>query len=190
MKKIIPLFIACAILVGCEKENTPIQQQNKILLLRIDYLTYQFEGAFEQTLSSPFAPFDSLPISNVFQSPGDFGNLKLFYQPNNELIFDGDIVWNGWGPINYPTSFSPPANYLHTGLSLSLPDSSRFQNVFPQWHYPKLPLDSIWMNIGDLAIVKEYNASPKNIGFLLYTPSVGVGDPAQWDWFLVFNQLD
>lgn len=187
MKKFLALFINLILLSACQKPCDCTLKTNRVLLLKIDFQTYQFEGAYEQVLGSPFGQFDTLPITNIFVPPGDFGNLTFRYQPNNELIFDGDIIWNGLGAINYPMAFEPPGQFNRTNDPLPLPDSVRFQNIFPEIPPYKLPLDSIWMDVADLQIVEDYINSPKKVGYFLYTPSVGFGNPADWDWFLVFN---
>jgi hypothetical protein len=45
----------------------------------------------------------------------------------------------------------------------------------------------IWMEIADLAIVSEYMNAQLQVGLYLYTPSVGIGNPADWDWFVLPN---
>ena len=186
MKKLILLLFVPLFISGCKKCDCTIKV-NRIILLKVDFETYQFEGAFEQVLSSPFGQFDTLPISHNFIPPGDFGNVTFYYQPNNELLFDGDIVWNGWGPINYPMGFDPPNQFNRLNNSVPLPDSVRFQNIFHEFPPYKLPLDSIWMDIDDLEIVEEFTKGHKKIGYFLYTPSVGIGNPADWDWIVVLN---
>ncbi len=187
MKKLLLILISFIAINACQKPCDCTLKANRVLLLKIDFQTYQFEGAFEQVLGSSFGQFDTLPITSTYMPPGDFGNVTFRYQPGNELIFDGDIVWNGWGPINYPMGFDPPNQFNRSTDLVPLPDSVRFQNIFPEIPPYKLPLDSIWMDIADLQIIKDYIDSPKKVGYFLYTPSVGFGNPADWDWFLVLN---
>jgi len=65
------------------------------------------------------------------------------------------------------------------------PDDSRFQKIFSE-----LPFDysKIWKSISNLCIVAEYLKNNKKIGLLLYTPSVGVGDPHDWDWYVIMSK--
>jgi len=187
MKKLLLLTLLIVLHSACTRHCDCTIKANRILLLKVDFLTYQFEGAFEQVLSSPFGNFDTIPISNDFTPPGDFGNLTMYYLPDSEVVFNGDIVWNGWGPINFPPVFEPASNFNRATNALSVPDSSRFQYLFHAIPPYKSPLDSIWMDIANLHILKEFNDGDKKIGYFLYTPSVGAGDPADWDWFVVLN---
>jgi hypothetical protein len=188
MKKYVSFLAALLVFItSCQRPCDCTLQVNRVLLLKIDFQTHQFEGAFEHILSSPIGQVDTLPITSTFAPPGDFGNVAFHYQPTNELIFDGDIVWNGLGAINYPMGFDPPNTLTRIADPVALPDSMRFQNVFPEMPPYKLPLDSVWMDVADLKIVNDYMDSHKQIGYFLYTPSIGLGNPADWDWFLVLN---
>jgi hypothetical protein len=127
---------------------------------------------------------DTLPFIEQYQSPGDFGNLTFIYGPTNDTVFDGSIIWMGKGVMRLPASFNAPSTFTKLSSRLARPDSSRFQRIFSmsRWVNDTLP----WTTIADLRIVRNYLMANRKIGSFLYTPSVGVGDPADWDWMIFF----
>jgi len=203
MKNFIVLpFLSLFLLVACSKSSVddPALQEdpvikpiprtetvNTILLLKIDYLTYKFEGGSEKFISAGLANTDSIPIEIFYISPCDLGRLSLFYKPTNDLLFDGIILWasSGVQGIIAPAKFNHPDTYFKTIVEPAQPDDSRFQKIFPNttFNYSKL-----WKSISNLCIVTEYLQYNKKIGLLLYTPSVGVGDPRDWDWFVFLSK--
>ncbi len=162
-----------------------IETVNTILLLKIDYLTYKFEGGAEKLISRGLANTDSIPIEIVYKSPSDIGHISLFYKPTNDLLFDGSIFWAGSGGLYIRKQFGLPETYYKTTTEPAKPDDSRFQKIFSiaPFDYSK-----IWKSISNLSIVTEYLKSNKKIGLLLYTPCVGVGDPAYWDWYVFLSK--
>jgi len=181
--KFLALFF---ILLGCTKDDN--NDRCKILLLRVDYMTNTFEGGHEQILSMEITDSDTIPIIVDYDPPGDFGNIKLYYEPTNELIFNGSIIWMGTGEIYYPESFLDPSQYSTLSNVLDLPDISRIQNLYYDIDDEPIDYSNIWGSINELEIVSEYLQSHKKIIFFLYTPSVGVGDPNTWDWFVIMNK--
>ncbi len=77
------------------------EHKQSILLLQVDYTNYEFEQGTELFLHAEYSDADTIPIGADYDSPGDFGNISLFYEPGNELIFDGSIVWNGTGHLKF-----------------------------------------------------------------------------------------
>ncbi len=159
---------------------------NSILLLKVDYLTQKFEGGKEIKIIKGTMPSDSLPILIDYEEPGDFGNIKLSYEPTGDLIFDGDIIWTGKGEINYPESFNPIGNYTLLTEELQLPDSLRFQRIFN--NHINSRYAKIWRAVSKLEKTSCYLKGNQKIGIFLYTPSVGVGNPADWDWFVIMSK--
>jgi len=178
--KALTILVLALLFTGCTKDDNC-----KILLLRIDYMTNTFEGGHEQILSKGIADSDSIPIIVDYDPPGDFGNIKLSYEPTGETIFNGSIIWMGTGKISYPESFLNPQKYSTISNPIDLPDISKLHNLYMS---NQLDYSSIWESINDLKIVSEYLKSEKGITLFLYTPSVGAGDPNTWDWFVIMNK--
>ncbi len=189
MKKFILPLIIFGLLISCDKNNEPEIENttNKVVLLKIDYLTNLFEGGKELN----FLPSSNFTISSTYQAPGDFGSVQLYYSELNEMLFDGGIIWMGTGEIAYPT-IDTSSSFITTGNSVQIPDTSLFENVMynEYAYYPDtISYSDIWNSIDNLEIVEEYRNSNPNgkINLFLYTPSVGVGNPAEWDWFVILK---
>ena len=153
--------------------------QNKVLLLKVDYQTNVFEGGKELLFDNNQ---QNMTLVNEYITPGDFGNLKITYQELNATIFDGTIIWMGLGQMNFPTNLLPP-NQFEVALTNDyiLPPSG-FENIF---NLDNIDYDyeSIWGSIQSRVKVREYLTSnpTATVKVFLYTPSVGVGNPADWD---------
>ncbi len=164
----------------------PVTPTNKMQLLIVDYETGVFEGGKEINLSQTMITGDSIPLKIDYKAPGDFGNIKIFHKLSNDLLFDGDIIWMGRGEIKYPSSFDSSSTFIQINTALVLPDSSRFQKVFDTGFGP-INTTKIWSAINQLKVVQNYLPYNKNVGLFLYTPSVGMGNPAEWDWFVFLS---
>ena len=175
------LFFAC----NTDDNTVTPEQTNKVLLLKVDYLTNQFEGGKELA----FSESDSFTISSTYNPPGDFGDIQLYYNELNEKIFDGTIIWLGLGERAYPATLNITETFSTTTQTLDLPELTLFETVVydPLAFYPEtIDYSNIWNAINNLEAVASYrNSNPQGkINLFLYTPSVGIGDPADWDWYI------
>jgi hypothetical protein len=186
------LLIFSILLFTCSNadDNTAVPvENNKVLLLKVDFTTTTLEAAKELIFEDNT---DTFEISSDYQSPGDFGNIKLFYHPLNELIFDGSIIWLGLGEMVFPESMISVENLNTIDNSMAMPCTSLFQNViYDEFAYYPDDMDyaTIWEAINDLELVSEYRTNNPNgtINVFLYTPSVGVGNPLDWDYFMILK---
>lgn len=184
MKKL-SLFFMAVYVAGCtHKDNTPpADPANKVVLLRVDYMSDTLEAMAEVPLSGNLQASDTIPLNVIYASPGDFGNLTLLYGNTNDTVFDGSIIWMGTGSISIPRNFTTimPA----TSITVPQPDSNVYQHVFG-FHAPDY--DKLWAAIGKLQVVNNYLRQGKRPAYFLYTPSVGVGNPYEWDWFVLVTR--
>lgn len=188
MKKIIlslitaPFILLIIILSFSSCKNIDESGVSKVLVLKVDYLTNQFEGGTELTFTKSSPNFNIQPI---YISPGDFGNISMIYQDINELLFDGSIVWMGKGYIKYPRNFIPANRFEIVLTSDYVIPKNGFENVFNpnNTNYDYSP---IWSSVQSLVKVREYLRSNPNstAKLFLYTPSVGAGNPEDWDWII------
>jgi len=190
MKKNI-LYLALAIFVSCSDDAhtdiVPVEPEaNKVLLLKVDLTTNDFEGGKELE----FVDADSFTIHADYDSPFDFGSIKLIYSETNTTLFDAGIVWSGLGTITYPESLDMPDAFTPVGVNVPMPE---FEMVFEytgdidyQYYYDNVDYSAVWGAIDNLDIVKQYRAANPGakVQLFLYTPSVGVGNPAEWDWII------
>lgn len=177
------IFLVALLFQGCDKDE--VDKSNRILLLQVDYVTNVFEGGKELKISNNFTSSDTIPIVVDYKAPGDFGNITLYYEPTNEMIFDGSIIWMGTGEIKFPNEFLTADEFPLMDTFLEEPELTKFQTIFFNLNNQSINYNAIWSSINKLGIVDEYLKSDKKIGLFLYTPSVGVGDPNEWDWFVI-----
>jgi len=178
--------------ISCQKERAdePIQDifitdNNKLLMLKVDYETLEFEGGIELNFNS-LVISDSIPMEITINEPGDFGDISIVHQPTQEPIFFGTVVWSGLGERSFPEELLPPTEFLPTDLSINLPtidqikfiSSSGIESGFIPSDY-----NNTWNSIAGLSAVEEYMVNGAKVALLLYTPSVGLGNPADWDWY-------
>lgn len=186
-KSLSAILIVFGLLTSCSKEEETITKENvpttnKVLMLKVDYLTSTFEGGKETTYPTNSSTFT---ISKQYDPPVDFGNIKLTYKELNETLFDGTIIWMGSGGMNYPQNLILANQFNSVASTDTKNPSAGFQNVFNpnNQNYDYTP---IWLSVQKLQKVREYlQSNPKeSVKIFLYTPSVGVGNPAEWDWIL------
>ena len=185
--KIVLLAIAIIMISACAKDKCVGQQRhnsipNKLLTLKVDFLTNKFEGGKETVYNANTSTFT---ITNEYYPPTDFGNIKLRYKELNEIIFDGDIIWMGRGEIRYPQNLLPANDFDTTSSNIPIIPTSGFENVFNPYN-DSIDYMPIWNSVQKLTKVREYLRTNNNISvkLFLYTPSVGAGNPADWDWII------
>jgi hypothetical protein len=173
------LFSSC---IKNEDESNRGSAVNKVLLLKVDYLTNIFEGGTETTYSITPPTFT---ISVDFKAPGDIGYIKLLYKELNETLFDGGIIWAGLGTIKQPKTIVPSSQFDTVRTTDIIKPAAGFENIFNPGNYT-YDYTPIWLAVQKLVKVREYlNANPTaTVKLFLYTPSVGVGNPADADWII------
>ncbi len=182
------LSITSFLLNSCVYERAiPVKNltpQNRVLLLKVDYTTNTFEGGKEFYFNNQTSTFT---IRTEYQSPGDFGGIQLYYQELNSKLFDGTIVWNGLGHIVFPTSFLAPNAFNPINTLVAVPQPV-FENVFNP-NNTVYSYEAVWSSVAYFEKVNQYRNSNPNatVKIFLYTPSVGIGNPADWKWILVFK---
>ncbi len=170
----------------CDPTPTPPTAANQVLLLQVDYQTNTFEGGTELAFPTATPTFTVAPD---YDPPGDFGNLRLTYQELNQPLFDGSIIWMGCGQMRFPQALTPAAQFTHTPLLNIAQPGGGFENVFnpDSITYDYAP---VWNSVQGLTKVRAYlTANPTAaVKLFRYTPSVGVGDPADWNWILLLKK--
>lgn len=187
--KILTITIFILTLISCSKDNddtiTPSTNQNNVLVLKVDYNTNTFEGGKELSFSSTIS---NMTVINQYVPPSDFGSIKLIYQELNETLFDGTIVWNGLGQMNFPQNFLNANQFDRVLTADYVSPNSGFENVFNP-NNATYNYNSIWASVQSLVKVRQYLISNPNatVKIFLYTPSVGIGNPAEWDWIVILK---
>lgn len=174
-------------MTACSKEIS-VLKDNQLLLLQVDYVTHAFEGGKVLSVDSELTTADTIPIIIHYLPAGDFGNISLFYESEDQMIFDGSIIWMGTGERTFPTDFTSADDFSTIENSIAKPDNSRFQFIHQNSLLDDFDYQSIWDAISNLEVIEDYLASNKKIGIFLYTPSVGEGDPNTWDYYVILNK--
>lgn len=194
MKKSFLLLVFAALLMSCSDTDTdPVNgglEGNKVLLLKVDLLTNAFEGGKELT----FPDNNNFTISTDFNPAGDFGDITLNYEEVGMPIFAGEIIWMGLGQMTFPESMDASGEFSTIQNPVSQPSESQFSLVSvdePETSpfLSEIDYDAIWAAVDNLAAVKEFRDSNPDaqVNLFLYTPSVGIGDPADWDWIVILK---
>jgi hypothetical protein len=180
------IIILLGTLLSCQKavlqkEPTQANTQEKVAFLQIDYLTNTFEGGTEWVFANAHPTFTIAP---TYRPPVDFGNLALHYQEENALIFDGGIIWMGLGTRQTPASIRPASSFASTNSVLQQPNFEEIEYSDYPANHPNTTPNVLWQSIQYLQLVEDYLSRNPNgkVHFFLYTPSVGMGNPADWDW--------
>ncbi|MCR5115856.1 MAG: hypothetical protein K6A95_09330 [Bacteroidales bacterium] len=166
---------------------------SNILIMKVDYKTFQYEGYTTVNVDSTNNSSDTIPFLATYCPPGDFGYIKLFYENPSHLLFYGNIIWMGCGNLLFPTSFMElPAQTTELPFPendrICLIDYTGAQQTLP-WNtgmVDETMMENVWETISKQPEFQYYySKTNKKVAVYLYTPSVGGGNPADWD-FIVF----
>lgn len=184
----------CLLSVSSCKDKAQDDQEGvskKLVMLKVDYLTHDFEGGQLIELGQYTNLSDTLPLIVNYIAPSDFGSLSVYYNSNSatSLVFDGSLVWMGLGSRTFPASLVNGADFPLLSAPLPAIDSTEFKVI----HYDLAPqqiyYDSIWDGIKNLEIVGFVRStSTTKMSLFLYRPSDGAGDPADWDWYIIMEK--
>ncbi len=183
MKTAILLSLLMVLAIGCRSVDEPNPDNtNKVLMLKIDYTTNTFEGGKELLFSKDTNVFS---IKTEYTPPGDFGSIKIIYSELNETIFNGTIIWMGTGKITYPENIIPADSFSIVMTDDFVTPSAGFENIFNPGNQI-FDYTPVWISVQGLVKVRQYLRSNPNatVKIFLYTPSVGVGNPLDWDWII------
>lgn len=163
--------------------------QKHILISKVDYLTFRYKGFYALNVTNKLNSGNEIPFVSQYQAPGDFGYIKLFYRNTNNLLMDGTIIWSGCGELNFPDNFRAG---LPMDNGLPYPGQSRISFINNGGHYETVTderdLQYIWQSVSRQKEFQHYYGnSSKKVAVYLYTPSVGVGNPAD-AYYLVFTE--
>jgi hypothetical protein len=178
------LFIISAGCTDKEKENE--ESNNHVLMLIVDYTTNIFEGGKELSFNKNNSTFT---ITYDYNPPGDFGDIKLFYSELKEMLFYGTIIWMGCGKIEYPENLLPADHFAPTFTEDYIFPTNGFETVFHEDTRDD-EYTTIWSSVQNVIKAREYLSSnpSQKVKIFFYTPSVGLGNPADWKWILFLKK--
>lgn len=180
-------------LLSCSKDKESNTNNSNphfdLVAIKLDLLTGNPESAYGYRNISTANTVDSLPIHIDFQSPGDFGGVDLTWVQGQKLLFSGSIIWMGMGERTFPQNLNSSL-LTHSGNAAPMPDSSAFQILghVPGHTDPSTDLNLIWSGINTLDLVQN-RRDDLPMAIYRYTPDVGIGDPANWEYWVFVPQL-
>ena len=160
-----------------------------ILICKVDYLTFRYEGFYALKVSGKQETGKEIPFVAEYEEPNDFGNIKLFYGSKNNLLLDGAIIWNGCGKLAFPEQFRAG---LPTDAGIAYPGTERVAMITENGQYSPIlnerEIKYIWESVSKQKEFQYYfTNSTKKLAIFLYTPSVGLMNPADAD-YLIFTE--
>ncbi|WP_148639377.1 hypothetical protein [Aquimarina longa] len=184
------LLLVIGLIISCTSDDdttiTPANQ-NKVLILKVDYETKAFEGGKELVFDTT-VDFD---LETKYVAPGDFGSITLLYKNLDKKLFSGSIIWNGVGAITYPENLTKPDDFTKIDTPVVMPDGTIFEtiayDVEPHTVMDGIDHQQIWSAVSNLLVFKEYRINNPNakIHLMLYKPAVGIEDLSKSDWILI-----
>lgn len=160
-----------------------------ILISKVDYMTYQYKGFYALNVSGKTDADAFIPIVSEYQSPGDFGFIRLYYRNTGNLLLDGTIIWDGCGQLLFPGSFRAG---LPEKEALPFPGVDLFRRLDTAGRYietvDEKEMRHIWQSVSQQKEFRHYYGnSRKQVTVYLYGPSVGMFDPYA-AYYLVFTE--
>jgi hypothetical protein len=173
-----PLTISEGIISEAPPVNLP-----DVLLLKVDYTTNRFEGG--QRLNFTQLP-ETFTLRTEYEEPGDFGWIKVYFSEIDELLFYGDIIWMGRGDIIFPATWLNADEFKHVLTEDFIIPQNGFENIFDYWGEDTYDYTSVWSAVQNIVEVRQMLKTNllQRVKLFLYTPSVGVGNPADWKWII------
>jgi len=188
IKNIFAASLIILMISGCKKDESISPGDGSLILLKIDYQTFKFEGANEEKINIKSSSDLSIPITVDYKAPGDFGYIKLYYGSQKKLLFDATIIWIGEGQISYPKNFNNSSDYSFLETKQAYPGDEKFQYISSDSPPNTETLRNIWDAVSQLAIMPKYLSAGKKIGVMRYTPGVGLGNPETWKWIVLLSK--
>jgi hypothetical protein len=186
VKAITTLLIAGMLIgLGCNPVDPPATDDyREILLLKVDYDAFAFEGGVRYAFPEGGPKLDSIPVVMEYQAPSDIGYLKLRYAPTNSVLFEGSILYDSIGRRLIPESMEGPGTFEMAAGNLDYPPD----DITVFWTgpgYANVPLDSAWSAISDLSLVHSFVEKGAQIGLFLYVPTAIGAGAETYDWYFL-----
>ena len=160
-----------------------------ILISKVDYLTFQYKGFYALNVSGKIKDGELIPVVSEYQSPGDFGFIKLYYNNTDNMLLNGTIVWNGCGALTFPESFRAG---LPVSEGIPYPGIEHFARLNEDGTYIETnnewEMQHIWQSVSYQKEFQHYfGNSTKKVAVYLYAPEEGLFNPYS-AYYLVFTE--
>jgi hypothetical protein len=199
MKKIFYLLIFTPLLffTGCypddcdhhhdfnDHDNNIYDTSNKVLVLKLDYITRELEGGIEYIYNQPTDSFHVDLETEVFDN---YNTVRLKYRELDRTLFYGTSLQYGIGEMIIPEAFES-SEFFDT--------VSTNDFVYPINGFNHIPIDQItqslyynlWGKIQNLKKVRDYiKANPNQVVTLyIYDPNLGNSDLNNSCWLVILK---
>jgi hypothetical protein len=188
------IIIFCCISILASNFRAQNIQTNKVNLftLKVDFMTNNFEGGNLAYYDCVACVNDSLPLEVIYNSPGDFGDIRFKLNESSETIFSASIIWMGEGDIDLPQTFVNTEPFIDQQIPFALPSNVRVydeEGSITSNSTLVQMAQGAWTSVEALGIVRQALEDNFKVGMSVYTPSVGMTNwsVAKWIIFLYKN---
>lgn len=164
-----------------------------ICILKLDYLTYKFEGG-NISYYRRCSETDSLPFIVNIKLPGDVGRVLFTLNETNDTIFHASYVWAGRGKIKYPLSYLTDTPFQVGNSQIEKPKNPAYYDWLGFKSKENLDLikraDSAWNTINNLDIIEKFSQYRFKVGIYRYHPQDGILDVTKAKWIIFLFNMD
>jgi hypothetical protein len=176
------------LLFSCNKGTLDPTDLKRVVLFKVDFETYDFQGGKEFAYFENDTSTVKLPTSAFYTTPSATdGRLTIKY--TEDTIFDGFVSQNGIGEVEFPQNIDNQIHFFRNKDRMDKPLDSKFEILFNDSADPLVPLDSIWHSISQLTKLQDYQVKnpTANIGIFLYRPSQDPANKKTWKWYVILK---
>jgi hypothetical protein len=177
MKKILYFLLVMPLIIftSCDDPDCDDDSKNKVLMLKVDYQTYEFEGGIEYTFDQKTDSF-TIDVNYIYYT--DPETITLTYRELNQTLFSGTLIWNGVGEMTTPQSLHSPDYFESVSSDDVIFPSRGFTPMYAFLYEWDVEFYNVWMSIQHLEKVRKYlRSNPfQRIKVFVYTPRSGYAD--------------
>ncbi len=177
------LFVPLIIFTGCNDEDSDNHTKNKVLMLKVDYQTFNFEGGVEYTFNQKT---DSFTIDFDYIYTSDPEMITLTYSELNETLFSGTVMWNGGGEVITPLSIDPPEDFETVSSEDIIFPSRGFTQIYHPFYHSNIEYYNAWMSIQNLEKVRQFlRSNPfQKVKIFVYSSSGFGNNNIDYDYYI------
>lgn len=179
MKKILYFLVLMPLIIfsgcdDCDCDNDDNEYQNKILMLKVNYVTFDFEGGIEYVFNQKT---DSFNLDLVYFTDTLPATFFLIYKELNETLLTGTVHWDNSGEILSPRSLLSPEYFETVSTEDIVFPTNGFTNVSLSGTPGNYEYFNVWLSVQKLEKVRKFLRSnpEQKVKIFLYTPNGSYG---------------
>jgi len=179
MKKILFFLVLIPLIIfsgcdDCDCNDDCNQSKNRVLMLKVNSTTYDFEGGIEYRFDQKT---DSFTLDLLYDWDTLSGTFSIIYRELNETLLAGSIQYFDLGEIFTPLTLNAPEYFETVETEDIVFPTNGFTNVSspPNGNYEYF---NVWLSIQNLQKVRQFLRSnpDQQVKFFLYRPNVSYGN--------------